>query len=77
MSDNLQSLILDIDRWIEDITDKDRQDILRIIINGGVVVDSQREKGNGTEIFYSDLSYELVKQIHAFILKKVTLKTRE
>lgn len=67
-------MIRDIDRWVEELTDKDRQDVLRLIINKGVVVDSSREKGNGTEIFYSDLPVGVVVGIHALMSEKMARK---
>lgn len=53
-----------------DISLKDRQEILKMIIDSGVNDEVIQSKGNGTQIKFKDIPVEIIDKIYMFIQNK-------
>ncbi len=68
---DINKYIIYINDNINELKVSHRKEILQIIIGSDIEPDKIVEKGNGTQIKYSDIDKNLLKKIYNFIYNKL------
>jgi hypothetical protein len=72
----LNQYILYINDNVNELKLNHRKDVLQMIMGSEIDDDKIVEKGNGTQIKFSDIDSELIQSIYNFIYNKLEISTR-
>jgi hypothetical protein len=72
----LNQYILYINDNVNELKLNHRKDVLQMIMGSEIDDDKIVEKGNGTQIKFSDIDSELIQSIYNFIYNKLESSTR-
>lgn len=73
---NINRFILYINDNINELKLNHRKEVLQMIIGADIDDDKIVEKGNGTQIKFSDINVDLLKNIYNFVYNKLELNDR-